>query len=410
LSTRTHHHVFENGLTLLAQPMPHVRSAAVNILVPSGYVNDPAGMAGMANVLSEMIQRGAGKLGNKELSLAMDAIGLDRNCSAGTNHLRIWGATLARNLERSLDLFSDIIQKPMLPKDELPAVKQLSAQEILSLEDEPRQKVLIALKQRHFGSPLGNDRRGTLEGIKAITHEGLKKFWKKHFRPNGTIISVAGNIEWKPLVDQVEKYFGKWKQSECAAPKQQKPEGGYLHLAKDTQQLQIGIAYPSVPFGHKDYYSAVGAVNVLSGGMSSRLFTEVREKRGLCYSVWASHQNFKEVAAILCYAGTTTQQAQQTLDVTLSELAKLSKGIKEEEVRRLKVGMKSSMLISEESSSARAGSIAVDWYYLGRVRTIEEIQKAIDGISASSILEHVKKHPPEKFTIVTLGANKLVTP
>ncbi|MEY4189517.1 MAG: hypothetical protein RIR17_253, partial [Planctomycetota bacterium] len=175
--------------------MPHVRSAAVNILVPSGYVNDPAGMAGMANVLSEMIQRGAGKLGNKELSLAMDAIGLDRNCSAGTNHLRIWGATLARNLERSLDLFSDIIQKPMLPKDELPAVKQLSAQEILSLEDEPRQKVLIALKQRHFGSPLGNDRRGTLEGIKAITHEGLKKFWKKHFRPNGTIISVAGNIE-----------------------------------------------------------------------------------------------------------------------------------------------------------------------------------------------------------------------
>jgi predicted Zn-dependent peptidase len=390
--------------------MPHVRSAAVNILVPSGYVNDPAGMAGMSNVLSEMIQRGAGKLGNKELSLAMDAIGLDRNCSAGTNHLRIWGATLARNLERSLDLFSDIIQKPMLPKDELPAVKQLSAQEILSLEDEPRQKVLIALKQRHFGSPLGNDRRGTLEGIKAITHEGLKKFWKKHFRPNGTIISVAGNIEWKPLVDQVEKYFGKWKQSECAAPKQQKPEGGYLHLAKDTQQLQIGIAYPSVPFGHKDYYSAVGAVNVLSGGMSSRLFTEVREKRGLCYSVWASHQNFKEVAAILCYAGTTTQQAQQTLDVTLSELAKLSKGIKEEEVRRLKVGMKSSMLISEESSSARAGSIAVDWYYLGRVRTIEEIQKAIDGISASSILEHVKKHPPEKFTIVTLGANKLVTP
>jgi len=410
LSTRIHHHVFENGLTLLAQPMPHVRSAAVNILVPSGYVNDPVGMAGMANVLSEMIQRGAGKLGNKELSLAMDAIGLDRNCSAGTNHLRIWGATLARNLERSLELFSDIIQKPMLPKDELPAVKQLSAQEILSLEDEPRQKVLIALKQRHFGSPLGNDRRGTLEGIKAITHEGLKKFWKKHFRPNGTIISVAGNIEWKPLVDQIEKYFGKWKQSECAAPKQQKAEGGYLHLAKDTQQLQIGLAYPSVPFGHKDYYSAVGAVNVLSGGMSSRLFTEVREKRGLCYSVWASHQNFKEVAAILCYAGTTTQQAQQTLDVTLSELAKLSKGIKEEEVRRLKVGMKSSMLISEESSSARAGSIAVDWYYLGRVRTIEEIQKAIDGISASSILEHVKKHPPEKFTIVTLGANKLVTP
>lgn len=410
MSNLIHHHVFENGLTLLAQPMPHLRSAAVNILIPAGYSHDPTDMAGLSNVLSEMIQRGAGKLNSKEISLAMDAIGLDRNCSSGTNHLRLWGATLARNLPRAIELFSDMVQKPLLPKEELAAVKQLSAQEILSLEDEPRQKVMLELRKKHFGSPLGNDRRGTPEGIKAITHDALKKFWKKFFRPNGAILSVAGNVEWKPLVELVEKCLGKWKEGEIPVPKQQKPLGGYTHIQKDTQQLQIAIAYPSVPFGHKDFYSAIAGVNVLSGGMSSRLFTEVREKRGLCYSVWASHQNFKEVAAILCYAGTTTAQAQETLDVTLGELKKLSKGIKEDEVRRLKVGLKSSMLIAEESSSARASSIAVDWYYLGRVRTIEEIQKAIDGISPQTILEHVKKHPAEKFTIVTLGAKKLNTP
>jgi predicted Zn-dependent peptidase len=266
---------------------------------------------------------------------------------------------------------------------------------------------MLALRKIHFPSPLGNDRRGTLEGLKAITHDALTKFWKKNFRPSGTIISVAGNIEWEPLKAQVEKLFGKWKGGDVPALKLSPGKGGTSHITKDTQQVQIGIAYPSVTYGHKDFYAAIGAVNVLSGGMSSRLFTEVREKRGLCYSVWASYQNFKEVASVICYAGTTTDMAQETLDVTLKQIGNLTKGIKEEEVKRLKIGLKSSMLIQEESSSSRAGSIAVDWYYLGRVRPLEEIQKSIDSITTKSILAHVKEYNPKEFTIVTLGNKQL---
>ena len=277
----------------------------------------------------------------------------------------------------------------------------------MSIEDDPKQKVMLALRKIHFPSPLGNDRRGTLEGLKAITHDALTKFWKKNFRPSGTIISVAGNIEWEPLKAQVEKLFGKWKGGDVPPLKLSPGKGGTSHITKDTQQVQIGIAYPSVTYGHKDFYAAIGAVNVLSGGMSSRLFTEVREKRGLCYSVWASYQNFKEVASVICYAGTTTDMAQETLDVTLKQIGNLTKGIKEEEVKRLKIGLKSSMLIQEESSSARAGSIAVDWYYLGRVRPLEEIQKSIDSITTKSILAHVKEYNPKEFTIVTLGNKQL---
>lgn len=387
--------------------MPHVRSATVNIIVPAGCAYDPANMPGTSSVLSEIILRGAGKNNSKELSLAMDGIGLDRSCSAGTNHIRLWGATLSRNLPKTIDLFADIILKPHLPKSDVESVKMLAAQEIMSIEDDPKQKVMLALRKNHFPSPLGNDRRGTLEGLEAITHDALSKFWKKNFRPSGTIISVAGNIEWEPLKAQVEKLFGKWKGSDVPALKISPGKGGKSHISKDTQQVQIGIAYPSVTYGHKDFYAAIGAVNVLSGGMSSRLFTEVREKRGLCYSVWASYQNFKEVAAVICYAGTTTDMAQETLDVTLKQIGNLTKGIKEEEVKRLKIGLKSSMLIQEESSSARAGSIAVDWYYLGRVRPLEEIQKAIDSITTKSILSHVKEYNPKEFTIVTLGNKQL---
>ena len=401
------HHTFENGLTLIAENMPHVRSATVNIIVPSGCAYDPANMPGMSSVLSEIILRGAGKNNSKELSLAMDGIGLDRSCSAGTNHIRLWGATLSRNLPKTIDLFADIVLKPHLPKTDVESVKMLAAQEIMSIEDDPKQKVMLALRKNHFPSPLGNDRRGTLDGLKAITHESITKFWKNHFRPNGTIISVAGNIEWEPLKEQVEKLFGKWKGGDVPPLKLSPGKGGTSHISKDTQQVQIGIAYPSVTYGHKDFYAAIGAVNVLSGGMSSRLFTEVREKRGLCYSVWASYQNFKEVAAVICYAGTTTDMAQETLDVTLKQIGNLTKGIKEEEVKRLKIGLKSSMLIQEESSSARAGSIAVDWYYLGRVRPLEEIQKSIDSITTKSILAHVKEYNPKEFTIVTLGNKQL---
>ena len=151
-------------------------------------------------------------------------------------------------------------------------------------------------------------------------------------------------------------------------------------------------------------------MQVLSGGMGARLFTEVREKRGLCYAVSANYQTFKQVAGIICYAGTTTERAQETLDVTIGELKRLIDGVSEEEVQRVQAGLKSSVIMQEESTSSRAGALASDWYYLGRIRPVEEIHAAIDALSPASILDHVKKYPPKDFTIVTLGKNALQLP
>ena len=164
-----------------------------------------------------------------------------------------------------------------------------------------------------------------------------------------------------------------------------------------------------MPITHPDYYAAIGAVNVLSGGMSARLFTEVREKRGLCYSVSASYSGFKDRASVICYAGTTNERAQETLDVTLGELKRLQDGIEAEEVERVQAGLKSSLIMQEESTSARAGTLASDWYYLRRVRTFDEIKSAIDGLTPKGIVEHVRRHPPKDFTIVTLGPKALTT-
>jgi len=400
-------HTFANGLTLLAERMTHVRSAAFNFLVPCGCAYDPPRYRGIASALSDLITRGAGELGNHELTQALDNLGLDRDESAGVMHLRFWGATLAQNLGRGLELYADILRRPHLPADELAAVKALGLQDLQSLEDEPRQKVLIELIRQTFPPPLGQDRRGTPEGIESLTSEAVRRHWSKNFHPTGTILSVAGNIEWEPLRAQVERLFGDWKPGTETPLKYGKMPKAQPHIAKETSQTQIGISYPSVPVQHPDYYVALGAVNVLSGGSSSRLFTEVREKRGLCYAVWATYRMIKDQACVLCYAGTTTERAQETLDVTLAELKRLQKGIEKAEVQRVQAGLKSSLIMQEESTSARASSLAGDWYNLGRIRSFDEILKGINSLTPERIVAHVRKFPPRDFTIVTLGPTPL---
>lgn len=407
MSQKIHHHTFANGLTLLAERMDHVRSAALNFLLPAGCVYDPDNEVGLASVLSEMITRGAGERDSRALSLALDNLGVDRDESVGQLHQRFWGATLASNIPAALEIYADILRRPHLPKEELDPVRALALQDLQALEDDYKSMVMVELRRRHWPLPLGRDRRGTPATLKRITGTSVRKHYERTFGPQGMILSVAGNIEWPQLKDQVECLFGDWQGATAPALKLKKPINGRGHLAKDTTQTQIAIAYPSVPFGHPDYYAAQGAVQVLSGGMGSRLFTEVREKRNLCYSVWASYQTFKDRACVLAYAGTTNERAQETLDVTLVELNRLAQGVADEEVERVRAGLKSSVIMQEESTSARAGALASDWYYLGRVRPIEEIQAAIDGLTPAQIVAYVKEHPPRDMTVVTLGPKAL---
>jgi predicted Zn-dependent peptidase len=401
------HHTFPNGLTLLAERMDDVRSAALNFLVPAGCVYDPPQDAGIASVLSELITRGAGDRDSRDLTLALDNLGLDRDESVGSLHTRFWAATLARNLPAALEIYADILRRPRLPEAEIDPARALVLQDLQGLEDEPRQKVLIELRRRHYPPPLGQDRRGSREGIMHLNAEAVRRHYQRYFQPRGLILSVAGNIDWGPLREQVARLFGDWQPGPEPVLKLRKSGGKKAHLPKDTTQTQIGIAYASVPSNHPEYYAAQGAVNVLSGGMSSRLFTEVREKRGLCYAVSASYQSFKDRASVICYAGTTNERAQETLDVVLHELQRLRDGIDAEEVERVQAGLKSSLILQQESTSARAGSLASDWYYLGRVRSFDEIRDAINGLTPAAILNHVRRHPPRDFTIVTLGPKAL---
>jgi predicted Zn-dependent peptidase len=283
-------------------------------------------------------------------------------------------------------------------------------QEVRAIEDNLAQKVMIQLRQRQYADPYGRSSQGTEESLRRITYEDICRHVGTYYTPQGAILSVAGKVDFPALCDQVERVFSGWSAGTLPPVRETPPSTSYLHIPHESSQTHIGVAYPSVAYAHPDYFQARGAVGVLSDGMSSRLFTEVREKRGLCYSVVASCHTLKDRGSVLCYAGTTTDRAQETLDVLLAELYRLAAGIHPDELARLKARIKSALIMQQESSSSRSGSIAGDWYYLGRVRTLDEIGAIIDGLSCDSINRYLAANPPRDLRIVTLGQKALEIP
>jgi predicted Zn-dependent peptidase len=405
-----HQLTFPNGLTLLLEPMPHVRSAAFAFLMPAGCRHDPPGKDGLATVLSDLITRGAGKSDSRQLSDALDRLGLDRSESTGIINMSFSGSLLSRNLPAALELYSDILRRPRLPEEELEAAQALAIQQIQSLEDEPQQKVMIELRKHYYPDPLGRDQRGTIEGVENTTIDDVRRHHAQLFQPRDLILAVAGDVQWEPLREQVAQLFGDWEPRERV--KDGFPAGSpkSKHLSKDLEQTQIALAYPSVPMKDADFYNAQGAVGVLSLDMSSRLFMNVREKHGLCYAVSAGYEKFRDRGTIVCYAGARPEKAQETLERTIHELRALKDGIEDEEVERVKVGLKASLIMRQESTSARVGSLTSDWYFLGRVRPLEEIQAAVNALTPRSILDYVERHPAKNFTLVTLGPEPLKIP
>jgi len=181
----------------------------------------------------------------------------------------------------------------------------------------------------------------------------------------------------------------------------------YTHIKNSGSQVHIGLMTKTVRPMEQGYYDARVAVSVLSGGMSARLFTEVREKRGLCYAVGARYHGLKEAAGIMCYAGTTPDKAQQTHDVIIDEFRNLSNGISEDEIDRAKAGLKSSLIMQSESSSSRAGSVASDFYMLGKVRSLDEIKDAIERTSVDSVINFLRDNPFGEFTVFTIGPSEI---
>ena len=407
VSQKIYVHPFPNGLTLVAEEMDWLESAAFALLTPAGCAYEPVELGGLGNLTCEMAQRGAGERDSRQIVSDLENLGADCSASVTNSHTSFGGAMPAESLLDVLSIYADILRRPHLPEEQLEDARLACLQEVRALEDDLAQKLFVEMRKRVYGETLGRSPQGTLDSVASLKLEHVKDHFTRGYQPRGTILSVAGKIDWPALKDHVESILGDWQEQPAHQLRESRPQREYLHLPSESSQTHIGIAFDSVPYSHPDYFQMRGAIGVLSDGMSSRLFTEVRERRGLCYTVYASCHSLRDRGAVFAYAGTTAERAQETLDVMLEQLRDLRKGVREEELKRLKGRIKRALIIQQESSPARSGSIAFDWYFLNRVRTKEELSKIIDDLTVDSINAYLAAHPPENFTVVTLGQNEL---
>ncbi|HYO10664.1 MAG TPA: pitrilysin family protein [Tepidisphaeraceae bacterium] len=410
MGERYFQHTFANGLTLLGEKMPGMQSAAMTLLLPAGSSTDPLDGLGSATVLSDLVLRGAGSRDSRQLTDFLDSLGLQRSASVGVHHTRFGCAALSDKVMAGLPVYADIVRRAHLPNTGFDAARDLALQGLAGLDDDPRSKLLIKLREWHFPSPFGRSSMGRKEDLEKLTLDLAKADYGRRYHARDTILSIAGNIEFERIRDEVAKQFGEWDGSPLPSMEVMPPPGNLHHEHQDSEQTHIGIAYPSIPETHADYYLVRLALEVLSGGMSGRLFTEIREKRGLVYSVWAGYSSLKTQGSILGYAGTSNDRAQATLETFITELHKFSDGVTAEELERAKTGLKASTVMQGESTSARAGAIAHDFWMRGRIRTLDEIKQEIDAVTLDRVNAYLKANKPGPFTIVTVGPKELKLP
>ena len=412
----TQTHTLKNGLTIIGEPMPDKQAAAWAFLIPAGSATEPVGREGLTNVLEGTTLRGAGDRDSRQLSEALDDLGVERGGGTDVEYTTYGGATFGDYALDALEIYADILLRPRLlnadfPDEEWQAQKALALQSLQSLEDVPARKMFEQLRATYFPGAHGRSPLGTQSGLEALTLEDLQHDHRARFRPEGAVLALAGKIDFAAVVEKIEKLFGDWSGA-AIQPGAPSPVASpvYQHIFQETNQQHIGVAWRGVTSTDPHNYDYRIAMNILSGSMGARLFTEVREKRGLVYSVSASPNTYRGCGFNLAYAGTTPERSQETLDVLLFELTRMQEGVSKDEVERAKIGTLSRLVMQEESSRARASGIARDQFMLNRVRSLDEISEGVNAVSAHSIREFYEAVPPRDFTVVTLGPNDLKMP
>lgn len=400
----------DSGLALMVERIPNVASAALTWLAPLGSAGDPPQGDGIAAMLSEMIFRGAGGLSSREHSDALDRLGVQRDSRVMPHHLHASFTLLGARLGDALPLIAAMMHQPALPEEALEPVRSLCLQAIDSLEDDPQHLAMLRLRERHVAAPLNRHGYGQRDTIEKLRIDDLRQAWQQRNRPGGTIIAAAGAVDAAELARRLNELLRGWSGATSLPRAQQPPQRGVLHLEQPTQQVHIGLAWDAPPAGHADTMRERLGISVLSGASSARLFTEVRQKRSLCYSIDASYSAGKETGAVMMYAGTTPERAQETLDVAVAEVHRLGAGAQREEFDRAVIGLKSSLVMQGESTGARAAALASDYFRLGRARSLEEIAAEVDAVSFEALNDYLAQRELGELTLASIGPRPLVLP
>lgn len=382
--------LLDSGVQVVGQPMAGVESAAIGILVGTGARDERPEQYGVSHFTEQMLFRGTEHLDARQLSDRLDALGISYDSSTGLEMTLVSAVLLGDRVPAAVDLLADVVRYASFPEEDIDNVRTLLMQERRQREDRPAQKVMELLRQEFYaGSPSSHDTLGTEETIQALQRPDLIDYWTDRYTANNVVFSIAGNFDWDGLVEQLGRITASWPQGRGRMLMQEPvPQKRVVVITREAAQENIGFAFPGVSVTDPHYYAMALAVQALGGSSNSRLFQEVREKRGLAYAVQSRFDGLEKSGLVRVYCGTSAERAHESVEVILDELRRIAQdGITEEELGLSKTRLKSQVIMRSESTSSRMVANVRTWWFEQRLRSLQEIRERIDAVTVEEIAE-----------------------
>ena len=382
------------GLRVFSEPLEESTSVALGVWIRAGSRDERDDVAGISHLMEHMLFKGTPEMNALGIAQAFESIGAQENAATGEEYTVLYARFLPEHLERALDLMSDMVLHPTLA--DLEREREVIVEEIRMYEDRPDQMADEYLSSLIFhDDPLGRPIIGSAETVRGVDHGTLRTFHGGTYTAPNVFVVAAGKLEREELEQMVEKKFSGLPSGEpfVREANPRSPESRFFYKHKETEQYHVSLGSLGIPAKSEDRYAMAALNNVLGGGMSSRLFQEVREKRGLAYAVYSYHQGYSDAGAIKTYVGSTTGNVEEAVRVISEQLQRIQEEpVAEEELDRTKQQLKSSTLLALESTAARMNRIGRSVITGVELLTPEEISERIEAVTAQDLGRLAREH------------------
>jgi predicted Zn-dependent peptidase len=401
--------VLSNGLLVLTESMPHVRSVSMGAWVGSGSRDETAEVNGISHFVEHMVFKGTTSRSAQQIAREVDTIGGNLDAFTGKETVCFNIKVLDENVPPAMDVLSDLVLHPTFAPEDVDREKGVILEEIKMDEDNPDYLVHEVWTQNFWkGDALGRPILGTAKTVSSFDQQTLLNFYAGKFTPQNMVFSAAGNLDHDEFVARVEREFGSLAASAGVVPKVAAPIATphiTLKRKKSLEQVQFCLGMPAPPVNDSRRYVVYMLNTMLGGGMSSRLFQTIREDQGLAYSIYSEMNPFRDTGSLCIYAGTSVDKTQTVLQLTLQELRRLKEEtVSDVELKRAKDQLKSNMVIGLESSGSRMANLARQQMYFGRFFGVDEIMEEIEAVTTTDVQELAQElFKPETMALTLLG-------
>jgi predicted Zn-dependent peptidase len=376
------------GLTVVTDEMPHLETTSLGVWIASGSRHEAPEEHGISHFLEHMAFKGTGRRSARQIAEEIEAVGGDLNAATGIETTAYYARVLRADVPLALDVVSDILSEPTFDPDELTREKNVIIQEIGATDDTPDDLIFELLQATAFpDQAIGRSIMGTRATVKNFDRKRLRSYLGTHYRAPNMVIAAAGALEHDAVVDEVSRKFEAFAGPPIPRPEPARFAGGTRIEKSDLEQVHVTLGLEGVPQTDPSIHSLQVFSIALGGGMSSRLFQEVRELRGLCYSIYAFHSPYHDTGLFALYAGTDPADVEELMRVAVGEIVIAAETMTEVEVARAKTQMKAGLLMALESSATRAEQVARQMITYDRPMTVDEIVGKIEAVTVESVRE-----------------------